>query len=138
LEEKPAEPKSNLAVTGLYFFDNRVLDVAANLKPSRRAETEIVDVMRYYMEQDELFVEQLGRGFAWLDTGTHESLMEAASFIRTIEHRQGLKISCVEEVAYFMGFIDAGQLEKLAGAIKNDYGQYLHGLVRQPARQVRK
>jgi glucose-1-phosphate thymidylyltransferase len=133
LEEKPAVPKSNLVVTGLYFFDNQVLDVAADLKPSARGETEILDVVRHYMDRDQLHVQQLGRGFAWLDTGTHESLMLAGSFIETIEQRQGLKIACPEEVAYQMGFIDGRQLENLAEPLKNEYGDYLRSLLAPPA-----
>ena len=125
LEEKPQQPKSNLAVTGLYFFDNQVLDVAADVKPSQRAETEIIDVIRHYMVNQQLYVQQLGRGSAWLDTGTTESLMQAASFIQTIEQRQGLRIACPEEVAYAMGFISGDQLAQLARSMNNDYGQYL-------------
>jgi glucose-1-phosphate thymidylyltransferase len=125
LEEKPPQPKSNLAVTGLYFFDNQVLDVAANVKPSRRAETEIVDVIRHYLVNQQLYVQQLGRGIAWLDTGTHESLLQASSYVQTIEQRQGLRIACPEEVAYVMGFIRGDQLAQLACSMNNDYGQYL-------------
>jgi glucose-1-phosphate thymidylyltransferase len=126
LEEKPAKPRSNYAVTGLYLFDNRALDIAAGLTPSARGETEITDVIRAYMEGGELRVEPLGRGFAWLDTGTHESLQEAGNFIETIEKRQGLKIACVEEIAYRKGYIDEAWLRSLAAAMdKNDYGRYL-------------
>jgi len=124
--EKPKEPQSNWAVTGLYFYDNRVLDIAAELTPSARGELEITDVNSAYLRMKALRVEKLGRGIAWLDTGTHETLMQAANFIETIEERQGLKIACVEEIAYRMGYISSEQLEKLARPlIKNGYGQYL-------------
>ena len=135
LEEKPLSPKSNYAVTGLYFYDNQVLDMAANLKPSARGELEITDLNRLYLEQNQLNVEIMGRGYAWLDTGTHESLIEASSFIQTIEHRQGLKVCCPEEIAYFKGYITAEQLERLAQPLaKSAYGQYLLRLLSDRAR----
>lgn len=131
IEEKPSRPKSNYAVTGLYFYDNRVVEIASGLKPSKRGELEITDVNLAYLESGTLFVETLGRGIAWLDTGTHASLLQASNFIQVLEERQGLKVSCVEEIAYRMGYIDAGQLEALAEPLsKNRYGQYIMELVR--------
>ena len=129
--EKPTHPTSNYAVTGLYFYDNNVLEIAAGLKPSARGELEISDVNKYYLVHNELKVELFGRGFAWLDTGTHESLLEASTFIETIEKRQGLKIACIEEVAYRMGYIDEDQILRLAQPMmENGYGQYLTDILR--------
>lgn len=131
LEEKPLEPKSNYAVTGLYFYDNSVVKMAKSLKPSPRGELEITDINRLYMEQGSLSVAMMGRGYAWLDTGTHHSLIEASNFIQTIEQRQGLKVSCPEEIAFRKGFIDAEQVKKLAAPLsKNEYGQYLLKIVK--------
>jgi glucose-1-phosphate thymidylyltransferase len=133
LEEKPKAPKSRYAVTGLYFYDNRVLDIAAGLRPSPRGELEITDVNKSYLAEGALTCEVMGRGMAWLDTGTHESLLEAAQYIATIERRQGLKIACPEEIAYRLGYIGAADVERLGKAMaKNGYGQYLLGLLREP------
>ena len=130
IEEKPARPRSSYAVTGLYFYDNRVLDIAAGLTPSTRGELEITDVNRAYLEAGDLNVQVLGRGFAWLDTGTHESLQNASTFIEIVERRQGLKVACIEEIAFRMGYVGAEQLRALAEPMrKNDYGQYLLDLL---------
>ncbi|MFJ1469501.1 glucose-1-phosphate thymidylyltransferase RfbA [Massilia orientalis] len=131
IEEKPKQPKSSYAVTGLYFYDNDVCNVAADIKPSARGELEITDVNRWYLERDKLNVEIMGRGFAWLDTGTHDSLLEAASFIATLQKRQGLQVACPEEIAYRQGWIDAAALQQLAAPLaKNGYGNYLLNLLK--------
>jgi glucose-1-phosphate thymidylyltransferase len=132
LDEKPKQPRSNYAVTGVYFYDNDVVNVASNLKPSPRGELEITDVNRIYLERGKLAVEIMGRGMAWLDTGTHDSLLEASQFVQTIERRQGLKVCCPEEIAYRMNFIDAAQLEKLAAPLaKSGYGKYLQDVLKE-------
>jgi glucose-1-phosphate thymidylyltransferase len=132
LEEKPQHPKSNYAVTGLYFYDKDVVAMAKSLKPSPRGELEITDLNRLYLEKGKLNVEIMGRGYAWLDTGTHDSLLEASQFIATLENRQGLKVSCPEEIAYRRGWINANQLEKLAAPLsKNGYGQYLQRVLKE-------
>jgi len=131
IEEKPKQPKSNYAVTGLYFYDSQVCDIAASIKPSARGELEITDVNRVYLEQGQLSVEIMGRGYAWLDTGTHDSLLEAASFIATLQKRQGLQVACPEEIAFAQKWIDAAQIQKLATPLaKNGYGQYLLSLIK--------
>ena len=131
IEEKPKAPKSNYAVTGLYFYDNQVCDIAAHIKPSARGELEITDVNRVYLEKGQLSVEMMGRGYAWLDTGTHDSLLEAASFIATLQKRQGLQVACPEEIAFMQKWIDAAQIQKLAAPLaKNGYGQYLLSLLK--------
>jgi glucose-1-phosphate thymidylyltransferase len=132
LEEKPMHPKSRYAVTGLYFYDNQVLDIAAELKPSPRGELEITDVNRCYLQMGQLSVQRMSRGIAWLDTGTHDSLLEASAFVQTIEKRQGLKVACPEEIAYREGFIDEGQLETLAAGMRNGYGEYLREILANP------
>jgi glucose-1-phosphate thymidylyltransferase len=134
LEEKPTKPKSHYAVTGLYFFDRQVIDFAGSLKPSARGELEILDLIRLYLEQATLSVEVMGRGYAWLDTGTHDSMLEASHFIATLEKRQGLKVACPEEIAWRRGWIDRDQLEKIAAPMmKNGYGQYLRSILDEPA-----
>ena len=131
IEEKPQQPKSNHAVTGLYFYDTQVCDIAADIQPSHRGELEITDVNRRYLEQGQLHVEMMGRGYAWLDTGTHDSLLEASSFIATLQKRQGLQVACPEEIAFAKGWLDAAQIQKLAAPLaKNGYGQYLLSLLK--------
>jgi len=133
LEEKPSKPRSNYAVTGLYFYDNRVVDIAAGLKPSARGELEITDVNLAYLHAGDLQVERMGRGIAWLDTGTHEALLQASNFIQAIEERQGLKVACVEEIAYRMGYISADDVRRIAKVMeKSGYGQYLLSMLEQP------
>ena len=130
LEEKPQNPKSNYAVTGLYFYDNQVVELAKSLKPSPRGELEITDINKLYLREDKLNVQTMNRGYAWLDTGTHESLLQASSFVQTVEQRQGLKIACIEEIVYRLGYINSEQLFNLAKPLaKNEYGKYLNQLV---------
>ncbi len=132
LEEKPESPKSNYAITGLYFYDRRVVELARNLKPSKRGELEITDLNREYLKLGALRTELMGRGSAWLDTGTHESLHQASTFIQIVEQRQGLKVACLEEIAYRMGYIDAARVAEHAAALKNEYGHYLRAILEEP------
>lgn len=136
LEEKPQSPKSNLAIVGLYFYDNQVVDIAGSIHPSARGELEITDVHREYQRRGQLFCQTFGRGFAWLDTGTFQSMLEAGSFIATLENRQGLKIACLEEIAYLKGFISTEQLQKIATSMDNDYGRYLLARMNETTPQV--
>lgn len=136
IEEKPKAPKSNWAVTGLYFYDNKVVNIAKNIMPSKRGEIEITDVNNVYLQKKELKVKLLGRGHAWLDTGTYDSLVESSLFIKTIEERQGLKIGCIEEIAYRKGFIDSKQLEKLSMQINTSYGDYLRGIIKESCENI--
>jgi len=130
IDEKPKKPKSNWVITGLYIYDNKVIDITKKLKPSKRGELEITDVNKAYLKAKKLHVRLLGRGFAWLDTGTHDALIDASTFIKTIEDRQGLKISCIEEIAYRKGFINKTKFEKLARSIKTSYGHYLQNILK--------
>lgn len=139
IEEKPEKPKTNYAVPGLYFYDNNVIQIASGIRPSHRGELEITDINREYLKQGDLKVKLLGRGFAWLDTGTHDSLLDAGDFVATVEKRQGLKMACIEEVAYRMGFIDSDQVEKMAhGLMKSRYGQYLLDMLNYEVRGVKR